>query len=182
MTLEEAKQLRRGDYVYHKRQWGGFDKADGSPQRWRITSIKTWKRDPYRIELHASYGLYKHTTIIDNELPDWFLSERAVEIARAKQYIKAVDDWLGVVYDVEMSERIMHVKAVFQMVLEAIRNRKTFRTQLQELISGMVDPRSKTEEDGYNPYVLAECIARLGAFLNANGGAIWVRDKLVNFR
>jgi hypothetical protein len=48
MTLAEAKALKPGDTVYSTSATGW--KA-------RVTSIRTWKRDPGRVEVHVKHGL-----------------------------------------------------------------------------------------------------------------------------
>ena len=58
ITLEQAKQLTYGDYIYSNR----FTYKDNTtPKRWRINGqIKLWKRDPNRIQIPVKYGLYDH--------------------------------------------------------------------------------------------------------------------------
>jgi hypothetical protein len=51
MTLEEAKQLKAGDYVWSENVYG-------KPAKLRVTSVKTWKREPNRIEVRTKYGLF----------------------------------------------------------------------------------------------------------------------------
>jgi hypothetical protein len=67
MTLQEARALKAGDYIYHLTK----KNADGTPMRARITSIKTWKRDPGRIEVRYKRGLYEYGTLQAFELADF---------------------------------------------------------------------------------------------------------------
>lgn len=64
MTLEEAQALVIGSTVYHVTNRN----ADGSPQRWKVTSIKTWKRSPERIRLGLKYGLRGYDSATEAEL------------------------------------------------------------------------------------------------------------------
>ncbi len=57
MTLEEAKQLYIGQTI-----------IDFNNKKWKITSIKTWKRNPNRIEIGLKYGLYRFAKIDENQL------------------------------------------------------------------------------------------------------------------
>lgn len=54
MILEEAKELQRNDILHHTTA----KNADGTPERWRVNGkVKTWKRDPKRMEVPVKYGL-----------------------------------------------------------------------------------------------------------------------------
>ena len=64
MTLTEAKTLKSGDYIHHVIK----KNADGTPMRARVTSIKTWKRSPERIEVRCKHGLYDYATFNESEL------------------------------------------------------------------------------------------------------------------
>lgn len=64
MTLHEAKNLKSGDYIHHTIK----KNADGTPMRARVTSIKTWKRSPDRIEVRCKHGLYDYAVFTENEL------------------------------------------------------------------------------------------------------------------
>ena len=64
MTLYEAKHLSKGDYVHSV----STKNADGSPMRARITSVKTWKRKPKKIEVHVKHGLYDYAVFDETEL------------------------------------------------------------------------------------------------------------------
>lgn len=56
ITFKQAKQLKFGDMLY----CNTITMADGkTPARWRVNGkVKTWKRDPYRLEIPLKYGLY----------------------------------------------------------------------------------------------------------------------------
>lgn len=64
MNLQEAKQLKQGQLVYHVTK----KNADGSPMRAKVTSIKTWKRSPERVEVRVKRGLYEYAIFNENEL------------------------------------------------------------------------------------------------------------------
>lgn len=72
MTLEQAKALRVGDMVHHATK----KNADGTPMRARVTSVKTWKRDLSRIEVHVKHGLYDYVVFNESELDLIELGER----------------------------------------------------------------------------------------------------------
>jgi hypothetical protein len=59
ITLEEAKKLKPGTVLNHS---NAEKNADGTPARFKVTSVKTWKRNPDRIEVHLKRGLYEHYT------------------------------------------------------------------------------------------------------------------------
>lgn len=64
MNLEQAKQLKTGDYIHTPKKFN----ADGSPMRARVTSVKTWKRSPERIEVRYKRGLFEYGIINEREL------------------------------------------------------------------------------------------------------------------
>jgi hypothetical protein len=64
MTIEEARQLKRGDYIHHVTKIN----ADGTPMRARVLSVKTWKRDPLRIVVSVKHGLYDYASFSAFEL------------------------------------------------------------------------------------------------------------------
>jgi hypothetical protein len=64
MNLQEAKQLKQGDYIHHTTK----KNSDGTPMRARVTSIKTWKRSPERIEVRYKRGLYEYGAFNEREL------------------------------------------------------------------------------------------------------------------
>ena len=58
MDLKTAKSLKAGDEVYHT----SAKNADGTAQRFKVTSVKTWKRSPQRVEVRLKRGLYQYET------------------------------------------------------------------------------------------------------------------------
>jgi len=57
ITLEQAKNLKHGDILYHVTNRN----YDGSPQRWRVNGkVKTWKRSPEKVQVPIKYGLYSY--------------------------------------------------------------------------------------------------------------------------
>jgi hypothetical protein len=64
MNVTEAKELKTGQMIYHTTK----KNVDGSPMRARVTSIKTWKRDPARVEVRVKRGLYDYACFDQNEL------------------------------------------------------------------------------------------------------------------
>jgi hypothetical protein len=71
MNIQEAKTLKQGQIIYHSEK----KNADGTPMRARITSIKTWKRSPERIELKVKRGLYEYATFNQDEIHVLALNE-----------------------------------------------------------------------------------------------------------
>lgn len=86
MNIDQAKQLIAGDIlnpnVEHENSMidiqafpGSFStvsvkvfpkgiyNSDGTLLRYRVTSVKTWKRSPERIEIKAKRGLYGYVTL-----------------------------------------------------------------------------------------------------------------------
>ena len=66
MTLTVAKMLTSGQTIYHTTRRN----ADGTSMRARVTSIKTWKRDPERIEVHTKHGLYDYSVFSERDLSE----------------------------------------------------------------------------------------------------------------
>jgi hypothetical protein len=65
ITLEQAKALKPGDYVYHTE----MKDADGSPRRYKVNGqVKTWKRDLNRVRVPVKRGLYEFDIIDENSL------------------------------------------------------------------------------------------------------------------
>jgi hypothetical protein len=76
MTVEEAKQLKREQSVFtydiDKRK-----KANRSGQRWyraRVTSVKTWKRTPEKVDVHIVYGLRDYMVLDQTNIMYWHLA------------------------------------------------------------------------------------------------------------
>lgn len=73
MTRAEALALGYGDMLYHgvKRQGRG----GAEPLRVRVTGkVRTWKRDPERLEIPTKHGLRQNHTITEHELALWYTS------------------------------------------------------------------------------------------------------------
>ncbi len=64
ITLEQAKQLKYGQIVYHATNLN----ADKTAQRWKVTSVKTWKRDPSRVLVNLKHGLRSFDFINEDQL------------------------------------------------------------------------------------------------------------------
>ena len=64
MNIEQAKNLKQGDYIHHVSKTN----SDGSPMRARVTSVKTWKRSPGRVEIRYKRGLYEYGAFSEREL------------------------------------------------------------------------------------------------------------------
>ena len=59
MTLDEAKNLKKGDMIY----WPiDHYYADGKSAQSKVTLVKTWKKSPDRVEIHTKFGLYQYDT------------------------------------------------------------------------------------------------------------------------
>lgn len=62
ITLEEAKNLRPDQIVYHMTH----KNADGTPQRWKVNGqVKTWKRNPDRVQVPVKHGLRDYDYITE---------------------------------------------------------------------------------------------------------------------
>jgi len=59
ITREMVDNLAQGQTLYHVSERN----ADGTPQRWKITSIKTWKTRPSDFRVRIKYGLKIHNEI-----------------------------------------------------------------------------------------------------------------------
>ena len=65
ITLEQAKQLKTGQIVYHTIN----KNADQTPQRWKVNGkVKTWKRNPEKVQIPVKHGLYSYDYITENDL------------------------------------------------------------------------------------------------------------------
>ena len=64
LTLATAKKLYTGQWLYHTSKRN----ADGSAMRAKVTSVKTWKRSPERIEVRVKHGMYDFTTFDEREI------------------------------------------------------------------------------------------------------------------
>lgn len=64
MDLQSAKLLKTGDTLITPQ----YSNADGTPQRWKVTSIKTWKTRPTEISIGLKRGLKEYAKINQNQL------------------------------------------------------------------------------------------------------------------
>jgi len=61
--IDEIKELK-GKTIYHKT----LVNSDGSPQRFKVTSVKTWVRRPDEYLIGLKRGLYEFYKIDKNQL------------------------------------------------------------------------------------------------------------------
>ena len=55
ITLEQAKNLKVGDIVYHR----NVLTKRGEPIKWRVSGqVKTWKKNAFRVKVPVKHGLY----------------------------------------------------------------------------------------------------------------------------
>lgn len=66
LSLDEAKRLGQGKVVFAR----FASNADGSPQRWRVTSVNTWKRSPERVEVRLKRGQYQYARLSECNLSE----------------------------------------------------------------------------------------------------------------
>lgn len=65
ITLEQAKQLYKGQELFHDWQRN----SDGSPTVWRVNgAVKTWKRSPERVQVPIKHGLYAFDYLTESSL------------------------------------------------------------------------------------------------------------------
>lgn len=64
ITLEQAKQLKTGQIIYHTTNRN----SDKTAQRWKVTSVKTWKRDSSKVCVGLKHGLKSFDTLTENDL------------------------------------------------------------------------------------------------------------------
>lgn len=72
LTLEQAKNLTQGDEIHNQ----FLKNADGTCQRWRVTSVKTWKRDPNRIRVGLKRGLKEYGSLDERNLEEFHTDKR----------------------------------------------------------------------------------------------------------
>jgi hypothetical protein len=76
VTLQEAKALRHGQTLYHNT----LRNADGSAQRWRVNgAVKTWKRNPERVQIPVKHGLYDYGYVTETDLESFSLYDMTQE-------------------------------------------------------------------------------------------------------
>jgi hypothetical protein len=72
ITLDEAKALRQGELL-NAQHWLTHEpmlNADGTLARYKVTSVKTWKRDPDRVEVRVQRGLREFHVLKSGDLPN----------------------------------------------------------------------------------------------------------------
>ncbi len=97
ITLEQAKQLKYGDILYHNE----LINNDKTPARWRVNGqVKTLKRDPNYVRVPLKHGLYSYGYLVNGErayvngkfnfpLEEFELTEeRAIEVLKEKGIIE----------------------------------------------------------------------------------------------
>lgn len=61
LTVAEAKELKNGTilnvYDLHSRDF--IRNADGTPARYKVRKVTTWKRQPERVVVSVSFGIIK---------------------------------------------------------------------------------------------------------------------------
>ena len=72
MTLQEAKNLKYGDVVYHIY----LKNADKTPQRFKVNGRPhIWKKSPWRVSVPLKRGLYEYGHM-DEYSVEYFYMER----------------------------------------------------------------------------------------------------------
>jgi hypothetical protein len=59
--------VKQYGYIYHKKA----KRADGTACAAKVTSIRTWKRDPGRWEIGWKYGMYEYGTVTPHNADEW---------------------------------------------------------------------------------------------------------------
>lgn len=70
LTVEEAKKLKKGTKVNLMSGKDFVRKSDGSRLTYKVTSVKTWKRQPEKVEVVIHYGLKGNA-----HLREWHFSQ-----------------------------------------------------------------------------------------------------------
>lgn len=71
LTLEQAKNLQPGQEL-----WANFSfNKRGIPRKVKVNGkVRTWKRNPERVQIPYKYGLYEYGYITERDLPDFCLT------------------------------------------------------------------------------------------------------------
>jgi hypothetical protein len=72
---DNARYLCVGNMLYH----GTRVNADGTAMRGRITSVKTWKRTPDRVQIGYKHGLYDTGYLSAVDMPEFYVDSRTHE-------------------------------------------------------------------------------------------------------
>jgi len=68
ITIEEAKKLKVGDYLYHET----LKDSKGFPVRVKVMgTVKTWVRKPTEFRIPVKYGLYQHGVVTHEHAAAW---------------------------------------------------------------------------------------------------------------
>lgn len=103
MTREEALALGYGDMLYHRTKRQG--RRESEPLRVRVSgAVRTWARDPARIQIPTKWGVRGHHAITEHELGEWYTSEAAVESFRAAS--ASIQSEFGLAPDAEEAARL----------------------------------------------------------------------------
>jgi hypothetical protein len=77
MTIAEATQLKAGDILNPNIEYEnavlkvfpkGIYNADKTLMRYKVTSIKTWKRDATKIRVRAKRGMYENIELTEETI------------------------------------------------------------------------------------------------------------------
>ncbi len=101
--MEDAKKVRQGQTLYSSTHTN----SDGTPQRFKVLSVKTWKTRPTHVCIGVKRGLYEYGKIVSRELQEYSFARRfdsaliddfelsediaAAKIADSKQLAKVAD-------------------------------------------------------------------------------------------
>jgi hypothetical protein len=90
ITFEQAKQLQYGQEIQHVT----LKNADGTPMKFRVSgSVKTWKREPYRVRIPIKRGLCETGYLTNGSWEsgrNWnlTLNDVTMESCRGMEYVK----------------------------------------------------------------------------------------------
>ena len=92
MNLNEAKSLVVGSTVYHVTNTN----ADGSAQRWKVTSVKTWKTMPERVKVGLKYSMRNYDSVSQDHLHLLMLHEPSPirKFEKYKENLKVDDNYV----------------------------------------------------------------------------------------
>jgi hypothetical protein len=62
--LKTAKNLEKGSTIWHVNE----KNSNGTAKKYKVTSIKTWKRTPGRVEVRAKRGLYENYRVTEERI------------------------------------------------------------------------------------------------------------------
>lgn len=77
LTMEKAKQLRRGDHIHYRSN--SYIANNSKCEIWRVNGkVKLWKLDPYRIEVPIKHGLYHYGYVHEDTVAHFQLESECV--------------------------------------------------------------------------------------------------------